>query len=707
MRIVSSYYGKQYSAAHLKEITGQTNVGVSIHAMCLAAEELGFVTKAAKATFDELFTQAIIPFIAYLPKGHFLVVYELNKNKVKVSDPGSGLHTLTKAEFMKKWVGPDHPDAVGKLILLEPSNLYFIKEDEPGKKSFTFFFKYLKPYKKYISQIVVGLLTGTLIMMMVPILTQSIVDIGIGNQDVNFVTLILIGQLVLFISSQSVGIIRSWLLLHITSRLNVSIISDFLIKLLRLPVSFFSTKNIGDLLQRIGDHQRIENFMSNHVVSTVFSMLNLLAFSVILFLYHSGIFAIFLLASIVNYIWLVQFLKKRKDLDYKRFDQQSLNQTTLIQMISGFQEIKLYNAENVKRWEWENIQAQLFKTNIKNLELTQFQQNGLSFINELKNIVILFISASSVIRGDLTLGMMLSIQYMIGQLNTPIYSLVGLIHAAQDAKISIERINEVHGAKDDDNDHKIILKKKHLKNDLILENVNFRYGKADNLVIKDANCVIPYGKKTAIVGASGCGKSTLLKLLLKFHEPESGHIKLGKMGFAQFRNSSWRNYCGAVMQDGYIFSDSIARNIVLNQDNFDVERLVQSLRIANLYDFVESLPNSFNERIGSDGIKMSEGQRQRVLIARAVYKDPEFIFFDEATNSLDTKNERVITDNLNEFFMGKTVVVVAHRLSTIKDADLILVMDDGQIVEQGDHSTLLSNEGFYWELVENQIEFMH
>ncbi|MEO1052656.1 MAG: peptidase domain-containing ABC transporter [Bacteroidota bacterium] len=708
LRIIAKSYGKSYSLQTIREKSYITREGVSLLGISDAAESIGFRTLAAKIPFDKLRDEAPTPFIAHWRQRHFVVVYGFKRDKVLVSDPAHGLVKYSKKEFLDGWLSDkERGEETGVVLLLEPTPQFYSTEDESdmNKAGFRFLFKYLRPYKKFIVQLFLGMLLGSILQLIFPFLTQSIVDIGINNQDLDFVTLILIGQLMLFFSRTTVEFIRSWILLHLGTRINISIISDFLIKLMKLPVAFFDTKMIGDILQRINDHRRIESFLTSSTLNILFSFVNLLVFALVLAYYDMAIFGIFALASGLYTGWILIFMRKRRELDYKRFDEMSSNQSNLIQLITGMQEIKLHNSEKQKRWEWERIQAKLFKVNIKGLALNQYQQAGSTFINEIKNIFITFVAAKAVIGGTLTLGEMLAIQYIIGQLNAPINQLVEFIHSWQDAKISMERLSEIHEKEneEDESQDKITIFPE--DQSLNLQNVSFQYeGPHSEKVLKNIDVEIPEGKVTAIVGASGSGKTTLVKLLLKFYEPSDGEIKLGDINLGNFSNRIWRAKSGAVLQDGYIFSDTIAKNIAVSDEYIDKEKLMYAVKVANIQEFVESLPLGYNTKIGNDGHGLSQGQRQRILIARAVYKDPEYIYFDEATNALDANNEKVIMENLDRFFEGKTVVVVAHRLSTVKNADQIIVLDKGVITERGTHTELTKKRGDYYRLVKNQLE---
>ncbi len=708
LRIVAKHYGKVYSLQSLQTRSYITREGVSLIGISEAAESIGFRTLMAKIPFEKLKEEAPVPFIAHWRQRHFVVVYGFAKDQVQVADPSHGLIRYTKEEFLDGWLfGQPKEAESGIALLLETSPDFYAAKDEEklDKSKLSFIFSYLIPYRRFIVQLFMGMLIGSLLQLLFPLLTQAIVDIGINNQNISFINLILTGQLMLFFSRTAVEIIRSWILLHIGTHINIAILSDFLIKLMKLPLGFFDTKTIGDLLQRIGDHRRIENFLTSSTLNVVFSFVNLLIFGGVLAYYNFTIFSIFLLGSFLYAVWILIFMKRRRALDYKLFDQMSANQSNLIQLIAGMQEIKLHNCERQKRWEWERIQAKLFRVNNKTLALNQYQQSGSVFINEAKNIFITYMAAKSVIDGEITLGMMLAVQSIIGQLNAPINEMIGFIRAFQDAKISLERLGEIHQKKNEEEDDKqkvILFPEGRL---LSLEKVSFRYeGPYSANVLKDISLEIPEGKVTAIVGSSGSGKTTLIKLLLKFYEPTKGEIKLGGINFSNLSNHDWRERCGTVMQDGFVFADTIARNIAVGEEYIDRERLLYAVKVANIQEFIESLALNYNTKIGSDGHGLSQGQRQRILIARAVYKNPEYIFFDEATNALDASNEHKIMKNLNKFLEGKTVVVVAHRLSTILNADQIIVLDKGQIIERGTHAELAMQRGTYFQLVKNQLE---
>lgn len=640
---------------------------------------------------DNLSTQRIAP-----PRG-----------TVYVADPAKGLLTYPADEFCRQWLSANTAgQAEGVILLLEPTPAFFEQDDEPGTAyGFGRVLGYLWQYKPLLVQLALSLAVGSGLQLLFPFLTQSVVDIGVNTQNLPFVYLVLGAQLMLMAGRLSVEFIRSWVLLHISTRINLSILSDFLIKLMQLPVSFFDTKQFGDLMQRIGDHQRIEAFLTGQTLSVMFSMINLVVFSGVLAMYNLAIFSIFLASSLLYVGWVLLFLRQRRKLDFKRFDVSAKNQSSLIQLIQGMQEIKLAGAERPMRWAWEQLQVRLFRLQMRGLALNQSQQAGAFAINEGKNIFITFLAAQAVINGQLTLGGMLAVQYIIGQLNSPIEQLIGFTQGLQDAKISLERLNEIHTLTDEEPTGQPRLDQLPDSNELRLNQLTYQYpGAGNEPVLSKISLTIPAGKTTAIVGMSGSGKTTLLKLLLKFYEPLAGEIRLGDAALRNVGHALWRAQCGVVMQDGFIFSDSIARNIAVGADRIDAQKLDDAVRVANLREFVDSLPLGLHTKVGAEGNGISQGQRQRILIARAVYKNPQYIFFDEATNALDATNEAVIMKNLDAFFTGRTVVVVAHRLSTVCHADQIVVIDKGAITETGTHAELVAQRGDYWQLVKNQLE---
>jgi len=591
-------------------------------------------------------------------------------------------------------------------LLLETTPKFFENQfdKEETALGFAFLGKYVFKYKSFLWQLVVGLIAASLLQLIFPFLTQSIVDVGIKNQDIHFIYLILFAQLALFVGRTAIEVIRSWILLHLSTRINISLISDFFIKLMNLPIAFFDTLMTGDILQRINDHKRIERILTTSSLNVLFSMVNLVVFGVVLAYYSLAIFGIFLTGSVLYFLWVIIFLKKRRDLDYKRFSQVSQEQSKVIELINGMQEIKLHNAEKQKRWSWEYLQARLFKLSIEGLALEQYQSVGSGFINELKNILITVLSAKLVIDGHLTLGMMLAISYIVGQLNAPITQLINFIRELQDAKISLERLSEIHSKEDEEQLDEEKITEIPKDQDFVLSNLSFRYIGSPQLVLENLDLHIPANKITAIVGVSGSGKTTLMKLLLKFYAPITGEIKIGNYDLKHVSQKAWRAQCGVFMQEGYIFSDTIANNIAVGVDYVDKKKLAHAVDVANIQEFIEMLPLSYNTKIGMEGVGLSTGQKQRLLIARAVYKNPNFLFFDEATSALDANNEKVIMEKLDTFFENKTVLVVAHRLSTVKNAHQIVVLDKGKIVEVGNHKALIKQKGSYYNLVKNQLE---
>ncbi|WP_420377533.1 peptidase domain-containing ABC transporter [Segatella copri] len=711
LQMICNYYGKEYSLDSLSKICFATTEGVSMLGISETATSLGFHVVNVKCTVKTL-TEVSLPSILHWNQNHFVVLYRVkNEKKFYIADPGKGLVTYSLEEFKKHWISTNsNGQDKGIAMFLETTPTFFTHQMEDkkkisGKRSFHFLFGYVKKYRKYFGQVILGLIVGSLSQLVLPFLTQSIVDVGIKNQDIGFVWLILLGQLMLTISRTAIDFIRRWLLLHISLRINISLVSDFFIKLLKLPMSFFDTKLMGDLMQRMNDHSRVNNFLTQQTLNITFAMLTFVVFSVVLFFYNKLVFAIFLLGSILYGVWMTLFLKRRKLLDYELFEQQAINNNKTYEFITTIQESKLQDCEQRRRWEWEDTQAELFGVQMKSLKLQQTQEAGSIFINEVKNIIITVVAATAVIHGQMTLGMMLAVQYIIGQLNSPVEQLMNFFYSLQDVKISLERINEIHQM-DDENGKEGLLTSIEDKNESIdIKNIMFKYDPhALRKTIDDVNIHIPQGKVTAIVGASGSGKTTLIRLMLGYYPVLEGTINIGNTDINKLNKKWWRRQCGVVMQDGVIFSESIARNIAVDDGDIDKERLLKAAEIACIKDYIMALPLKFNTKIGRDGVGLSQGQKQRILIARAVYKNPDYIFLDEATNSLDANNERSIVENLDMFYKGKTVVIVAHRLSTVKNADQIVVIDHGKVVEEGNHESLTAKRGAYYNLVKNQLE---
>lgn len=706
IKIIAKYYGKNISLQTLRKLSETTRRGSSLLFISDTAEKIGFRTIGVKLSIETL-KKAKLPCILYFHNDHFVVLYKIKKNKFFISDPDYGLINYTIQEFQDRWVGNKLSinEVEGIALLIEPTPKFYI-EIENSKKEFGFSFllKYLYQYKSLIFQLILGLLAGSLLQLLVPFLTQSLVDVGIKNQDINFVYLILFAQITLFIGRSAIEVIRSWILLHLSTRINISLISDFFMKLMNLPIAFFDNKMTGDILQRINDHQRIENILTTYSLNVLFSGINFLVFSFVLLYYSTQIFIVFLIGSIIYFLWIIIFLEKRRELDYKKFSELSKEQSLVIEIINGMQEIKLHNAEKQKRWRWEHLQARLFNVSIKSLALEQYQSVGSNLLNELKNIIITILSAKLVIDGNITLGMMLAISYIVGQLNSPIQQFIIFIKQFQDAKISLERLGEIH-EKDDEENYKSKLVNSFKETESInIENIKFRYQGSKDIVLNNLTFTIPSNKITAIVGVSGSGKTTLMKLLLKFYKPNFGKISIGNLNLNKISSKKWRETCGVVMQDGYIFNDTIANNIAIGNQEINNKKLQNAIKIANIKPYIDSLPLGLETKIGIEGKGLSSGQKQRLLIARSVYKNPKFLFFDEATSSLDANNEKKIMQNLNLFFENKTVVIIAHRLSTVKNADQIVVLDNGRIIEKGTHTDLVNLKGKYFELVKNQLE---
>jgi len=708
LKIIAKHYGKEIGIQNLRDLVETTRAGSSMMGLSDASEKIGFHTIGVQLSFKKL-SEVPMPCILHWNEEHFVVLYKIKNKKAYVADPAHGLITYNTKEFIKFWIGynADTDTEEGVALLIEPTPKFYDQEqknDDKQKFNFLFISRYLLKYKKFILQLAIGLLAGSLLQLIIPFLTQSIVDVGIQNQDINFIYLILFAQLFLFIGRTALEVIRGWILLHLSTRINISLVSDFFIKLMNLRMAFFDSKMTGDLMQRISDHERIEKILTTSSLNVLFSMVNFFIFGFVLAYYSLQIFTIFLIGSLLYFLWVLYFFKKRKELDYKRFAELGNEQSKIIELINGMQEIKLHNAERRLRWNWEYVQARLFKVEMKSLALEQTQSVGSSFINELKNILITVLSAKLVIDGEITLGMMVAISYIVGQLNAPVSQMIGFFRDVQDAKISLDRLGEIHNMEDEESgtEKKILLLPENA--DFKLTDVSFRYLGGLDPVIKNLNLIVQANKVTAIVGVSGSGKTTLMKLLLRFYEPNSGEIHIGSSNLNEIAQKTWREHCGVVMQEGYIFNDTIAQNIAVGADVIDEKRLRASVKVANIQDYIANLPLGFNTKIGLEGTGLSTGQKQRLLIARAVYKDPKFLFFDEATSALDANNEKAIMENLNSFFADKTVVIIAHRLSTVKNAHQIVVLDNGKIVEAGNHGELTSLKGDYYNLVKNQLE---
>ena len=709
LRMVARHYGRPYSLQYLREHSYLDREGVSLRGIMEAAEHIGLRSLPAKLPFagegeeDAGLLDAPLPAIVHWQQQHFVVLYRLNRKYAWIADPAVGKRKLSHAEFKRNWLSGS---TKGVALLLEPTPAFYDQEGvKHGQAGLGYLLGYLRPYRHFFIQLFLGLFLASLLQLAFPFLTQAIVDVGIKNADLGFIYLILIAQLMLFLGQTAVTVIQNWILLHLGARLNLSLASDFLAKLMKLPISFFEAKMAGDLLQRIADQRRIEAFLTSASLSFVFSAFNLVVFGLVLLLYNGLIFLLFLLGSLLYVGWILLFLKRRQQADSLRFQELSNNQSSLIELIQGMPEIKLQNSGAKRRWQWSEIQARLFRANLKALSVEQYQDTGAAFITQLKDILITFLSAKLVIEGQITLGMMLAIQFIIGQLNLPLRQLVAFIRSSQDARLSLERLMEVQQLPPEEEGAPAFFADGLPEDkDIHIRGLSFQYNKLANMALKNIDLDIPYGQTTAIVGVSGSGKTTLLKLLLGFYPPTQGTIKVGGIPLGQLSRRLWRSRCGAVLQDGFIFSDSIANNIAESSERVDRGQVLQAAEMANVQEFAEQLPLGLNTIIGPRGNGLSQGQRQRILIARALYKAPDFLFFDEATNALDAPNERDILEKLQGFFAGRTAVVAAHRLSTVKNAGQIVVLDKGAIVEKGRHEELLAQKGLYYELIRNQLE---
>ena len=705
LKVIATHFSKIIPLDYFKEHLSKKNSPVSLNSLAEVAEDIGMKSTSSSISIEELIRKTWLPCIVEQSTNHFVVIYKITKSFVYVSDPCKGLLKYKKDRFLTILVSSEDKKTVNVLILQPTRYFKEIELTQNSKIGFWFMLEYLRPYRSLVVQLFIGLLFGSLIQLILPFLTQSVVDYGITYQNLHFVVIVLIAQLVLFISQATVEIIRSWILLHITSRININLISDFLLKLTRLPISFFDSKNTGDIFQRIHDHTRIQNFFSTTTLNTLFSVFSVLIFGSVLAYYSLTIFLLFLLGSTLYITWTLLFLKQRAKLDQKRFTQGSDSQNNLLQLVLGMQEIKLSGSEKRRRWEWEAIQIQGFKISIKSLSLGQLQSIGAGFIFQIQNILVTFFTVKSVIDGTLTLGMMISIQYIIGMLTGPINNFITFITMAQDAKISIDRLSEIHSKPDEEPNFPVSALA--IRNQTItFEQLNFSYDNSAIKVLDNISLVIPENKVTAIVGASGSGKTTIFKILLRYYLPTGGKIEIDKINLNDISVKEWRRACGTVMQDGYIFNDTIVKNITESDSNsqLDNDRFQKAISIAQLEEFVRELPNRYETKIGSRGHGLSGGQRQRIMIARAIYKNPKYLFFDEATSSLDSETEKKIMAALDEFYLGRTVVIAAHRLSTVKNADQIIVLNKGKIIESGNHSDLLQRNGVYYDLVKNQLD---
>ena len=707
LKMISAAYGKNISLQKLRDLSYLSKEGVSLAGLYQASESIGFRTMVVKlqTTADEgqfSLQSATLPCIAHWDQKHFVVVYKLSATHVWIADPAAGKLKVPIASF-RKYFETDHGEGIA--ILLEPTNeFYDVEFEKEARLSLKYLFGYFRPYRKFMIQLFIGILASVLLQLIFPFLTQAVVDVGITTSNVSFIVLILIAQLVVFVFSAFINMMQRWILLQINSRISIQLVYDFLSKLMKLPFPIFESKNTGDIYQRMEDNKRVETFLSNSFIPFIMGGVSFIVFGIVLALYSFKIFFIYLIGLSLYLFWITSFMKKRKSIDYIRFQETSANQTTVLELLRGMPEIKLQGSQIKRRQQWLSIQSRLFRAKIQSLILANWQDFGGQFINQLKDILIIFVSASEVISGQMTLGMMIAVQYIIGQLNVPVLQLAEIIREGQDAALSLTRMNELYSIKAEEETFGNIDVSAQSDATIVLRDVSFRYNTLSDMVLKNINLVIPQGKTIAIVGASGSGKTTLLKLLLGNYSPVSGAIKVGDYDFSLADKNKWRKDCGAVMQDGFIFSDSIANNIAESSEQVDKTRLLKAVKVANIQSFIEKLPLAYNTQIGPQGIGLSQGQQQRLLIARAVYKEPKLFFFDESTNALDANNEKAIVANLNEVTKGCTVIIVAHRLSTVKNADKIIVLDEGKIIEEGTHRELVELEGAYFNLIRNQLE---
>lgn len=714
LSMISSHYGKNISLQEIREYSFITKEGVSLLGIIEASSKIGFDNYPAKITLDKLIeSKNALPCILHWDQKHFVVLKKISKNLFSnkyvfhLNDPGHGAITLNQNEFCKSWIS--HNDE-GVVLFLSPNEEFNNYKERKQKSNFSYLINHTKPFIKQLSIMFLLLFLSSALTIVFPLLTEKLIDKGVINKDLNIITYILVAQLSLFIGSSVIEIIRNWLMLYVGTKISIEIISEFLSKILLLPIRFFETKRVGDFNQRIGDNERIENFLMSHSLTTFFSLITFSVFFGVLLYYNHFILITYLLLTALSVYWSYFWMRKRGILDYFKFQRRSDNQQAIFEIINGATEMKLNQCQEIKRKEWVNIQNELFKVNIKILKIDQIQFTGYDLINHLKNILVTYLTARFVVNGEMTIGVLISISYIIGQMNSPINQLVSFFNSLQEARLSYDRLKEIENLEPEENPN---LKKLNIpqenvvaiKNEIEIKNVFFQYeGPKSPYILEDVNFKIPGNKITAIVGSSGSGKTTLLKLLLRFYNPTEGEILFNGENILNLSPNNIRENCGVVMQDGYIFSDSIEKNIAASDEIIDYEKLHKAIKIANLVEFINGLPLGLKTNIGSTGNGISGGQKQRILIARAVYKNPHYIFFDEATSALDAENEKIIHDNLQTFFKGKTVLIIAHRLSTVKNADQIIVLKNGKISEIGNHSELVNKKAAYFNLIRNQLE---
>jgi len=706
LRIICRYYDKIISIEYLRELTNVSHFGTTLYGLSTAAEKLGFRTITSKMTFKNFVKNFSLPTIVHWKQNHFIVVYKVKRNYIYVADPAIGKMKYDYKSFLEGWSSYENEEAVGVALYLEPTPQIYAEDDSP-KISFSYFLSYFSNYKKQYLQVILGMLASMVIGFLVPFTTKSVIDIGINGKNINFINLMLIAQFVLAFSTIAIGFIQSWLFMHIATKIGLSITIGYIAKVMKLKIPYIERKTLGDFMQRMSDNGRIQAFISTSTISTVFSFTNVIIFGVVMATYNLKVLAVFLIGSSIYALWILLFIKKRREFDMKKFEQNSESQTSIVQIFNGIRDIKLFNFEKYKRWEWERIQAKIFKLSMRQLSLSQVQQTGAFVIEQSKNIIITYIIVTSVINGEISFGTMIAMQYILAQMGSPLQQLISLINSYQDAKVSLDRIAEIHNQEDEetleDELNRINNPIEITSRTIQFQEVTFSYNKLIlEPILNNINLTFPEGKFTAVVGASGCGKTTLIKLLLRFYSVDRGSISIGDLDLNNISINMWRNQCGAVLQDGYLFSGTIGENVALSSEGFDQASVISACKSTNIHDFIKTLPLGYKTKIGENGMDLSQGQKQRLLIARILYKKPDFVFFDEATNALDAENEKIVMKSLRTELVNKTIIFVSHRLSAISNADNIIVMDKGKVVEQGNHIHLMNSGGLYFNMFNSQ-----
>lgn len=706
IRMVASAFGKEYPLSYLRTLAHLTREGVSVAGIRDALREIGMESGTFELTLEQLRTRCPLPAILHWEQNHFVVLYDVKRSrwrgrwKYYVANPAYGKHAFSEESFAHFWLNGER----GVAVAVDPTQAFYDKKPVKEKHSFVRFArKYVWPFRWEMSQSAFGMLFGILLSLVTPFLTQAMVDDGIGLRDMGLIVSIMMAQIFIFVGTFSMGLISSWVSLYMTTRINIHILSDYLTKLLHLPMTFFETKSVGDYQQRLGDHGRLQSFVTYSTLQTFFSLVSAPFYLAIIGWYSPVILVAYLFLTGLSTAWMTYFFRRRKALDYEQFKISAENQNKQYELMSGITDIKLNAYEDYKLDEWRELQERQYRMSQKTLKLGQIQSTGFTVIGQLRNIFITCWIAAEVVDGNLTLGMMMSISTIIGQVNGPLSQLIGFLQQFQDAKISLERSEEVHLCKDEDSRLQTAVPAA-APLDIEVRHLTFSYtGRIGQPALEDVSFTIPAGRMTAIVGESGSGKTTLMKLLLKFYAPTGGDILLGGRPLADYTAKSMRQASGIVMQDNFIFSDTVRRNILLGEPE-DNARLARAVEMACLTDYVEKQPLGLETKVGSEGISVSGGEKQRMMIARAIYKDPQYLMLDEATSSLDAENERRITETLDRHFRGRTRIVIAHRLSTVKNADQIVVLRKGRVVECGTHAELVAQRGYYYELIQNQLE---